>query len=181
MKDLLIVNNHKVIPSEYALSITDFKILYDRDKSKDKSKAIKELGYIYFYSDHTSPFIMYSIKERVQEVIKSVFGEDSKWTPDSKVQTACKTYMKLKETAAVKLLISATASITKLQKYFEDIDLTLTDDNGKPIYNAKDLVMNLSRVGDVVQGLSKLEELVKREEQKSSKVRGGVEINKYSQ
>ena len=55
------------------------------------------------------------------------------------------------------------------------------DDNGKPIFNAKDLVMNLSKVGDVVSGLSKLEELVKKEEQKSSKVRGGVEINKYSQ
>ena len=69
----------------------------------------------------------------------------------------------------------------KLEKYFEDIDLTIVDDHGKPIFSAKDLVANLSKVGDVVSGLHRLEELVKKEDQKSSKVRGGVEINKYSQ
>ena len=181
MLDLLIVNNYSVIPSTYALTIQDFKILYDRDKSKDKAVAIKELAYIYFYCDHNSPFAVYTADERNEEVVLSVFGDKSKWKADSKVQTACDKYTKLKETSAVKLLKSATSSVSKLQKYFEDIDLTLMDDNGKPIFNAKDLVMNLSKVGDVVSGLSKLEELVKKEEQKSSKVRGGVEINKYSQ
>tara|TARA_R110002020_G_scaffold377081_1_gene588138 strand:- start:190 stop:735 length:546 start_codon:yes stop_codon:yes gene_type:complete len=181
MIELLIVNNYNVIPSTYILTIKDFKVLYDRDRSKDKGNAIKEFAYIYFYCDHNSPFMVYSLEERIKEVIISVYGENVKWKPDSKVKTACATYIKLKETSAVRLLKSATASVTKLENYFKDIDLTLMDDNGKPIFNAKDLVMNLSKVGDVVQGLSKLEELVKKEEQKSSKVRGGVEINKYSQ
>jgi hypothetical protein len=181
MLDLLIVNNYSVIPSTYTLTIEDFKVLYDRDKSKNKTTAIKEFAYIYFYCDHNSPFAVYPPDERNKEVILSVFGDKTKWKADNKVKTACDKYTKLKETSAVKLLKSATTSVSKLQKYFEDIDLTLMDDNGKPIFNAKDLVMNLSKVGDVVSGLSKLEELVKKEEQKSSKVRGGVEINKYSQ
>jgi hypothetical protein len=55
------------------------------------------------------------------------------------------------------------------------------DDNGKPIFTAKDLVANLSKMGDVVSGLSKLEELVKKEEQAANQNRGGVITNKYSQ
>jgi len=62
-----------------------------------------------------------------------------------------------------------------------NIDLTLLDDNGKPIYSAKDLVANLSKMGDVIAGLSKLEDLVKKEEQVNNANRGGVITNKYSQ
>ena len=41
--------------------------------------------------------------------------------------------------------------------------------------------MNLSKMADVVNGLSKLEELVKKEKQSASANRGGVVVNKYSQ
>ena len=69
---------------------------------------------------------------------------------------------------------------TDLRKYFEDIDLTILDDNGKPIYTAKDLITNLSNMGKVIDGLSRLEEIVKKEEQAANTNRGGIEVNKYS-
>ena len=166
--DLLTIDNNNVIPSAYALTILEFKSL-----------SILELSYVYFMCDHNSPFCVYDEEKRKEEVIKSIFKTEHKIS--SKINAACDKYKELAETSAVKLLKSARLSVTKLEQYFRDIDLTLMDDNGKPIFNAKDLVMNLSKVGDVVSGLSKLEELVKKEEQKSSKVRGGVEINKYSQ
>ena len=53
-------------------------------------------------------------------------------------------------------------------------------DNGKPIFHAKDLIANLSNMGKVVDGLSRLEEIVKKEEQAANTNRGGVEVNKYS-
>ena len=56
----------------------------------------------------------------------------------------------------------------------------MMDDNGRPIFHAKDLVANLSKMGDVISGLSKLEEIVKKEEQIASNNRGGVVVNKYS-
>ena len=70
--------------------------------------------------------------------------------------------------------------MVKLEKYFRDIDLTLLDDNSKPIYSAKDLIMNLSNMGKVIDGLSRLEEIVKKEEQAANTNRGGIEVNKYS-
>tara|TARA_R110000823_G_scaffold71222_3_gene164201 strand:- start:1031 stop:1204 length:174 start_codon:yes stop_codon:yes gene_type:complete len=56
----------------------------------------------------------------------------------------------------------------------------MMDDNGKPIFHAKDLIANLSNMGKVVDGLSRLEEIVKKEEQAANTNRGGIEVNKYS-
>ena len=89
-------------------------------------------------------------------------------------------YDKLIETSAVRLLKAARTSIVKLEKYFRDIDLHLMDDHGKPIFHAKDLIANLSNMGKVVDGLSRLEEIVKKEEQAANTNRGGIEVNKYS-
>ena len=55
------------------------------------------------------------------------------------------------------------------------------DENGRLIYQAKDLVANLSKMGDVVEGLDKLEELVKKQAEKDNPNRGGVVTNKYSE
>ena len=93
---------------------------------------------------------------------------------------ACKKYDKLIETSAVRLLQAAKTSIVKLEKYFRDIDLHLMDDNGKPIFHAKDLIANLSKMGQVVDGLTRLEEIVKKQEQAANTNRGGIEVNKYS-
>ena len=70
--------------------------------------------------------------------------------------------------------------VTKLEKYFRTIDLTTLDDRGKPIYTAKDLIGNLEKMGKVVDGLTRLEEIVKKEEQAANSNRGGIEVNKYS-
>ena len=56
----------------------------------------------------------------------------------------------------------------------------MLDDNGKPIYHAKDLINNLEKMGKVVDGLTRLEEIVKKEEQAANTNRGGIEVNKYS-
>ena len=41
-------------------------------------------------------------------------------------------------------------------------------------------INNLEKMGRVVDGLGKLEDIVKREEQAANTNRGGVEVNKYS-
>ena len=178
--DLLTISDNVAIPSPYILTVEEFSAIVGRDKSKGKTKSTKELAYVYFVSDHNSPFAIYDEQRRPSEVKVSVFGEN-KWVPDAVVLAACNKYKKLKETSAVRLLKAARESVVKLEKYFKEVDLALTDDNGKPIFAAKDLVANLSKMGDVVNGITKLEDLVKKEEQVQSTNRGGVEVNKYSQ
>jgi hypothetical protein len=165
MKDLLTLAEGKVEPSPYALTIPEFTKL-----------SINELSFIYFFVDHRSSYSAYEASEREEILIK-----DLKVSITPKLKAAVDKYKELSETHAVKLLKSARISVTKLEKYFENIDLTEMDENGRLIYQAKDLVANLSKMGDVVEGLDKLEELVKKQAEKDNPNRGGVVTNKYSE
>jgi hypothetical protein len=165
MKDLLTLAEGKVEPSPYALTIPEFTKL-----------SINELSFIYFFVDHRSSYSAYEVSEREEILIK-----DLKVSITPKLKAAVDKYKELSETHAVKLLKSARISVTKLEKYFENIDLTEMDENGRLIYQAKDLVANLSKMGDVVEGLDKLEELVKKQAEKDNPNRGGVVTNKYSE
>ena len=167
--DLIHIDDNKAVPSSYALSILEFKDL-----------SSLELSFVYFMIDHRSPFSIYEWDQRVIEIKNSIFGEKKKWKPSTKVLTACDKYEQLIETSAVRLLKAAKSSIVKLEKYFRDIDLHLMDDHGKPIFHAKDLIANLANMGKVVDGLTRLEDIVKKEEQASNTNRGGIEVNKYS-
>jgi len=178
--DLITIDNNVAIPSAYTMTIIEFEELVKRDKSKGKNTASKELAYVYFMEDHRSPFAVYGKDERHGEVLVNVFGPDSTWEADKKVKAACDVYRGLIETSAVRLLKAARESVRKLQKYFETVDLTMMDDNGKPIFHAKDLIANLSNMGKVVNGLTDLEDLVKKQEQQANSNRGGVVVNKYS-
>ena len=164
MKDLITVSKNVVIPSAYALAIPEFKDL-----------KTSELGVVYFYADHNSPYAVYDKGERIKKIEKDL---KIKYNPT--LRKAIDKYNDLCETSAIKLLKAARTSIQKLEKYFETINLDILDDNGKPIYSAKDLIANLSNMGKVVNGLEELEELVKRQQQKQTN-RGGVVTNKYSQ
>ena len=165
MRDLITVSNNVVVPSAYALTINEFKGL----------KA-QELGAVYFYTDHRSPYSVYEEEDRMSKI-----GQDLKVKFTPKVKGAIDKYKELSETSAIKLLKSARSSVTKLERYFATINLNVLDDNGKPIYHAKDLIANLANMGKVVNGLEELEEIVKKHEQKDNPNRGGVVTNKYSQ
>ena len=167
--DLIHIIDNKATPSAYALTIIEFKILNP-----------DELAFVYFMIDHRSPFSVYEWEQRIIEVKNSIFGENKKWKPSTKVLAGCAKYEKLLETSAVRLLKAARESIVKLEKYFRDVDLHLMDDHGKPIFHAKDLIANLSNMGKVIDGLTRLEEIVKKEEQAANTNRGGIEVNKYS-
>tara|TARA_B100001057_G_C22822202_1_gene939860 strand:- start:259 stop:756 length:498 start_codon:yes stop_codon:yes gene_type:complete len=165
MRDLITVSNNVVVPSAYTLTINEFKSL----------KA-QELSAVYFYTDHRSPYAVYEEEDRLTRISQDL---KVKFTP--KVKGAIDKYKELSETSAIKLLKSARNSVTKLEKYFDTVNLNVLDDNGKPIYHAKDLIANLSNMGKVVNGLEELEAIVKKHEQKDNPNRGGVVTNKYSQ
>ena len=164
--DLIIIKDKVATPSAYTLLIKEFKDL-----------KIEELGYVYFMCDHRSAYAVYEWDKRHEEVMQSLKLKDI----SKKVEIACDKYNELIETSAVKLLKAARESVKKLETYFRTVDLTLVDDNGRPIFHAKDLVNNLEKMGKVVDGLSRLEDIVKKEEQANNPTRGGVEVNKYSQ
>jgi len=165
MKNLIEASGNKIIPSPYIKAIDEFKEL-----------SAEELSAVYFFSDHRSPYASYSDETRWEAISSSM---KVKLSP--KIKGAIDKYRELSETSAIKLLRAARSSVNKLENYFDEVDLTALDDHGKPIYQAKDLITNLSNMGKVINGLEDLEETVKRQQQKDNPNRGGVVTNKYSQ
>lgn len=165
MKNLIEASGNKIIPSPYIKAIDEFKRL-----------SAEELSAVYFFSDHRSPYASYSDETRWEAISSSM-----KVTLSPKIKGAIDKYRELSETSAIKLLRAARSSVNKLENYFDEVDLTALDDHGKPIYQAKDLITNLSNMGKVINGLEDLEETVKRQQQKDNPNRGGVVTNKYSQ
>jgi hypothetical protein len=165
MKNLIeLTGANSVTPSPYALTIAEFSKL-----------TTAELAFVYLFCDYRSPYAFYEVLER-SRVLEKEMGV--KLSP--KLRAGIDKYNQLSETHAVGLLKAARESVQKLKRYFNEVDLTLTDENGKLLYSAKDLITNLKQIGEVVDGLQNLEDLVKKEQSKDSVNRAGVESTKYN-
>jgi len=114
--------------SDEALLLVPFAKLWNRDKSKDKHKALMELGYIYFMEDPRSDYKEFI--NRDQRHIKIVEGEalGNNWTPDKDVQAAMEFYASFTPASAL-LLDDLKKSVDTLRagltidENLQDIDL----------------------------------------------------------
>ena len=75
------IENNVVKVNPEMLLIPEFKDIWDRDKSKDKGIAYKELAFVYFLADYKSVYTAYSPEER-EDKIKQDFIRDTSWVRD---------------------------------------------------------------------------------------------------
>jgi hypothetical protein len=158
------------------LAVPALQKIWDRDKTKDKAKAMKELKFIVFLCDFLSPYkdLLDDLKQKV--IIEDIFKED--WEPDDTINKAIEKYRELQQTPNMRLLLSAKRNVDKLSNYFDTINFNEVDNYGKPKYSAKDLSSNLKDVGQIVKSLSMLEKQVQTEISENN-VRGQAEIGPY--
>ena len=159
------------------LTIKVFKDLYKRDKSKDKSRFIQELGYIYFMEDPRSDYqYLTDIKDRAKAIIE---GEGLKdWSEDTILKEAMKYYASFKTTSAL-LLEDTRIAVDKLREMLRNIDLTAVDDKGKPIYTLNTVTATIKQVPSLVKDLDEAENTIAREIIQNDKVRGSQEKSMY--
>ena len=179
MKVFDIVSGEVVVdPSR--LLIPEFKKLWQRDKSKDKRNVIKELAYITFLFDLSAdnPYRGYTEYERGSVLKKDLF-DDVNWEPDEGITDAITKFKKLMETTNTRVLLGAKKAAEELAKWFEQIDFSLVDAYGKPVFSARELSSNLKEVGNIVKSLGQLEEMVRQEQIEKTMTRGGSDIGMY--
>jgi len=176
---LTITEDYVGVPSPEASLISEFNRIIERDDSENKRIAAKELAYIYYMVDWESEFMHLEEERRSQRIIDSLFEQE--WEPDEAVQEGIRKYKELYANDYTEMLDAARDGARKLQNYFRDVDLNEVDDHGKLIHKAKDLAQNLKQVGDIIEGLQDLVELVRKNQTTANKNRGDVETNKYSQ
>lgn len=169
---------YKLHISEEAFVLKPFKEIWNRDKTKNKDKALQELGYIYFMSDPRSDYQYIVDEEDRAKAIKEGEGIDPKWKPDNKVIEAMKFYKTFKPVSAL-LLEDTRIAVDKLRQLLRNIDLTEVDDKGKPIYTLNTITATIKQIPSLVKDLDEAEKAIAKEIMESDKVRGAQEKSMY--
>ncbi len=155
-----------------ALLIPQFKALYDRDKTKDKSKVISELAYIYFAVDYQSIYLSYT-KDIREERLNEDFMGSKTYKPDKLVIAAMEKYDELQQTPTMNFLKAARNAMQATEEYFNSIDYFKLDHTGKPVYKGTEITKMLKDCSGIKDSIDKLIEAVKKEQSNGATQRGG--------
>lgn len=159
---------NKVLLTKELVEIKEFREI---DKREDADRLF---AYIYHSCDWDSPYSN-TPEEQKRQTLKEDFldGEE----PDEVVKRAIQKYRKLQMTPSMELLEAARKAARALKNYFEEIDPTMSENPGR---EAKDLMSNLSKVGDVLNKFEEWENILKKEQDRAD-TRRGVKRTKYNQ
>jgi len=167
--------NYKLTISEEALFIKSFAALWDRDKSVDKSKALSELGFIYFQCDPRSDYMYLDDENERFEKIKQSEGLPSNWKPDKLILAAIKDYLPLVNTTSSLLLEDTRGAIAKIRKFLRELDMDATDDKGKPKYTINTITSAVNQMPKLAKDLTVAEKEISKEITENSRMRGKKE------
>lgn len=173
MRNILTIINNVLQISPEALMIKEFATIWKRDKTKEKSRALKELAYIYHSTDYQSIYRNYHEDTRESKIKLDVF-EDKDWTPDPKVKAAQEKYKSLQTTISMELLNDVEKGLQKLRNYFRDAEFD-DDEDGRA---AKNFIANVKAMGDLVKGIKSLREEIEKELTDNMQLRGGSSIGR---
>ena len=169
--NLFTLKNYRVYISEEAYLLAPFKKIWDRDRTKDKSRALQELGLVYFVCDIRSDY-QYIIdeEERIKEVIQGE-GMPKNYVPDKEVRDAMEFYKSFRTTAEI-FLEGTRIAANNFRNYLINIDLNEEVD-GKPKYNVGSVATALKQMPQLITDLNKAEIAVKKERDEEKSIRGG--------
>lgn len=173
MKNLLTLVNDVLNVAPEALMINEFKAIWNRDRTKGKEKAKKELAYVYHTTDYQSVYGNFHPDIREVKIRLDIMG-DREWEPDDKIKAAQEKYKELQTTLSLELLKDVQLGLTKLRDYFRDADFD-DDDDGRA---AKNFIANVKQMGDLVKGLKSLKEEIEKELTDNMQLRGGASVNR---
>ena len=160
------------------LTLKVFKKLFTRDKTKDKSKFLQELGYIYFMLDPRSDYMYITDEDERSKAIIIGEGLSDTWKVDSILQDAMDYYKSFRPTSAL-LLEDTRVVVDKLREALRSINITETDDKGRPIYTLNTIVATIKQVPSLVKDLDDAERAISKEIVQNDKIRGSVEKAMY--
>lgn len=172
-------NMQPVINKADVFLVKEFKALFETQRCKmpgdtkgvEKTRALRELAYIFLVYDWKTPYSEYSLKERQEAAILDSQIKPE-WTNDPLVKAAIEKYESLQDSRILRLLNSAYKAVDELRLYFDTLDLTERDQAGKPIFATKNVMAEIAGLGKTVEGLQQLQYMVMKEREKAKDLRG---------
>ena len=167
---LLTIANNRLEISPYALTINEFKDIWDRDSSKEKDRAVKELSFIYFMADYKSNYRAYDSSSRLLAITNDIELKD--WTPDDLIVKAIKKYEELQITPSIKFLKNAEQSLNKISSFITAY-VPSDDETGAKF---KAIIAGVKALPDLLKSINNLTEMAEKELSDTKRVRGGHSV-----
>jgi uncharacterized protein YoxC len=166
-------NNYTIEPTQEAFLIRPIRALFNADRTATKEKFMQQLSVIYFMADPRSSYnYLTDEKDRLKEIIlQEGLPEDFKI--DKKLQEAIDEYKKHVITTSYLLLQDTRFAIDKLRQFLRDVDLTLTDDKGKPVYTVNSITSAIKQIPQLAKDIAEAERAVSKEIEEQGRARGG--------
>lgn len=165
---------YKVVISEEALLLKPFKLIWNRDRTQGKEKALQELAYIYFMEDPRSDYqYLVDVDERSEAIIDGE-GMSGKWKPDKLVVNAMEFYRSLKPTSAL-LLEDTRAVIDNVRKSLREFSFEGMEDKDR-VNAIKSITSTVATIPKLIKDLNDAEKAIRADMQDNTgKVRGQKE------
>ena len=158
-----------------------FKKILKRDKSRTKDLALKEMLFIYYYTDIKSDYLIIDIKLRTEEIIKDLQLPDN-WKIDSVMQDAINFYEERSLTVIGKLYKNALLAANDISEYLTKTKELLEerDDRNKPVTTLTTIVVGISKIKVVMQDLKAAEkELIKEKIETEGRMKGQQQMGMF--
>jgi len=164
---------------EECWALLPFKKILKRDKSRNKDMALKEMLFIYYYTDIKSDYLIITDEKIRETEIKKDIELPDNWKIDSVMQEAIDFYESKSISVVAKLYKSTLKAVDDISKYLENTDALLTErtNNGGTVTKIQDITGSLAKVPNIMKDLkSAYKEVVKEQEELEGRMKGAQKM-----
>lgn len=164
--------NFEIKISDEALLVKPIRLLYNKDRSKNKEQFIRQMSYLYFYADPRSSYNYITNDEERSKAIIAQEGLPKDFKPSKELEEAINIYKQLVTTTSLLLLQDTRVAIDKVRDFLRNVDLNLLDDKGKPVYTINSITSAIKQIPQLAKDLAEAEKLVTKEIEEQGRARG---------
>lgn len=174
--------NYKVQIADEALTLSPFKKIHDRDKTKGKERAFKELAFIYHMCDIKSDFLIIGDEEERAEQIKAQVDLDDDWNPDEYVKAGMELYRERTISPTMALYLNSVKAAMDTGQYLSNTGALLAERNvqGNPIVKLNEITGALDKISKIIKDLKASEkEVIKEQQEREGRMKGSQEMGMF--
>lgn len=164
---------NKVDIESKILYIPEFKKIWLRDNTKNKSRAKKEFAFIYYTADYKSEYNVYGL-DKTEAIARDIMGNE-KYMPDPTIEKAIERYVKMQETYSMRYLKSVRETVESLMRFYDDLRYKGDSRENTLEYDPNPVIKGMKEIEAILEKLEKWEKKVLSEEENMS-IRGGGNI-----
>lgn len=174
------LKNWSLHVSEEAWGLLPFKKILERDKTKSKSKAMKEMLFVFYFCDIKSNYLLMDEDIRAAEIKKDV-DLPEKWAIDTTVQEAIDFYTKHSTSIIENLYKDTLESAKAIGAYLRNTKELLEerDVKGNPVYDIAKITASAQRIPKLMDDLNSAYDRVVKEKEATDRQKGSKKFNMF--